>query len=1094
MPYHLPVLLNPLVNAVFNCPNPSTSNLKKLFSNLKDRKFILLVPPCDRLLDCNDKLSGSPLQELCYSYEFVASHVLLIDEQNGEYMTTAPPSQVKFDTLNGKKVIVRSQNRIILTSDGFQVKKRCHITKTELFVNFNEYLLQEYKFPILCIDEPICAESVRTQRLQISQSLGSGKKETKDGNSPALGSSQGSKSSFDNILRIHPDWALKFNELFAEYRNTPEGDDPHIELFHDIIRRSYSAMRSDALFASMPDLSDLVYDYVELNLYDDIWVRITHHFKDSEVESNGLRYLSLHQLETGLYPDKFEEFDLKSVVSMENNIELAMNSFSRLPLAHAHADKAMYLIDTLRNLSRVDESIQEVSPVAIDADTLLSLFVLVICRTQLRNLKGQLFYLQNFAKNETSITFGVLGYAISTLEAAVCYFDELKGSEKMSRLELECENACSLVDKLSSESSSVNLMHYQKALSYRTEQGESLLSICIANGKNDILQELLSDERSFPLEDILEDQTTEGCTLLMQSLKCGNGDAASLIVDLIKSSCTQEEMFAYFNRSDKDKRTAAHYLTHEINILEQIGNFFDWDVKDSSGHTALFTIFRSYDQPNYDDMIRASFRCAAEWYECKRRPFCFTVHEDRKENTLLHILKRSISILLEYDSVDVNARNRKGLTPLMVYAKYNRLDNTKSILTDERIILGKIQHPLLLSSIDYAKNPLILHEIAKQSAMDTAFGKCFVHTLKYESSSWLVSITVQADRKGNFETVEFHLKTVQNFFRTVLRTCPMTFLPLDSTLNQLASLGKARLSSIGKLETVCYLRSLTICFNVLINSEELPKDILANESKLLSWIKVQYKAFRNGTTHISNKKVEPEEMSIIQGFLRFNQAELSTLRSKLHVMKKLAIFLRLKSSDVEQSVELLLPLGSEGMRDLYSLTNHKFSCTTVYGNDSMILLVEDIDFMLKCTIRLYDHINNLLQVKIPEWWKLYGELLNFRKQYAQNFPHLVKDGEPSTDAGIIGKILEGKREKLEKRLSFSIAETRRSMNQAGAIIAHDHESLAEQLSKFMEFKGAFICRGVIKRWVRENIKELKERLIHIQKDLRNISGQNYDHK
>ena len=50
MPYHLPVLLNPLVNAVFNCPNPSTSNLKKLFSNLKDRKFILLVPPCDRVM------------------------------------------------------------------------------------------------------------------------------------------------------------------------------------------------------------------------------------------------------------------------------------------------------------------------------------------------------------------------------------------------------------------------------------------------------------------------------------------------------------------------------------------------------------------------------------------------------------------------------------------------------------------------------------------------------------------------------------------------------------------------------------------------------------------------------------------------------------------------------------------------------------------------------------------------------------------------------------------------------------------------------------------------------------------------------------
>lgn len=1088
MPYHLPVLLNPLVNAVFNCPNPSTSSLKKLFTKLKDQRFILLVPPSEKLLDCTDKLSGSPLQELCYSFDFVASHILLIDELNGDYITTGSPSQVKFDTLNAKNVIVRSQNRVILTSEGFQFKKRCHITNVDLFMNFNEYLLPGYNFPLLYIDEPVCAESVRLQQSILQQSFQSNQAKSKEEISLTLNSLHGNKSSFENILRIHPDWSGRFNSYFAEYRNTPDTDGPHVQLFHDIVRRAYSAMKSEPVFMEMPDLFDLVYEYVELNLYDDIWVRITYYFRELEVDLEGFKYLSLHQLGIDLYSEKFEEFSLKKVVRVESNIESSMNSFSRLPLAHAHADKATYLMDTLRNLSKADEY-PDCGPagMAIDADTLLSLFVLVVSRTQLRSLKGQLFYLQNFAISESSVKFGVLGYAISTLEAVVCHFDELRGTKRSTQLGVECESAHTFIEMLSSGSTSPDFSQYRNITRYRTGQGESVLSLCITNFRNDILEGLLKNEEDFPLEDLIEDQTTDGCTLVMQALKCGNGPAANLIAGLLISSCTREELCAYLNKADKDGRTAAHYLTHEVDILEQFGSLFNWDVKDSSGHTALFTIFRSYDQSNYDEMVKASFSCAAKWYAQRNKPFCFTDHEDRKGNTLLHILKRSISILLQYDSIDVNARNKKGLTPLMIYAKYNRLDNIKAILTDRRVILGKVQRPLLLGCIDYAKNPSILKEVTKKSAKETALGYCFVHSSRFESSSWLLKITIRRDEDDDFEMVEFHLKTVQNCFRTILKICPMTFLPLDLTLHELTNIGRARLSNIGKLETTSYLRSLTRCFNVLIAGQELPKFTLASESKLLSWIKAQYKILKNGGIRSSNKKVEPEEMSSMQGFLRFNLAELFTLRSKLYVLKKLAIFLRLKSLDVKQSMIILLRIGFENMGELTSTVSEISTCTAAYGEDSMVPLVEDIDFMLKCTNRLYDHINNLLQVKIPEWWKLYGELLNYHKQYAQNFPHLVRNGEPSTEAGIIGKIMEGKKEKLEKRLSFGIAETRRSMNQTGAAIALEHEGLAEQLSQFMDFKATLFYRGMIKKWVRENIKELNERLIHIKKDLQSLS-------
>ncbi|QLQ82208.1 hypothetical protein HG537_0G04630 [Torulaspora globosa] len=1089
MPYHLPVLLNPLVNAVFNCPNPSTSNLKKLFARIKDQRFILLVPPSDKLLNFKDKLTGLALQELCYSFDFVASHVLLINESNGETGGISHLNQVKFDTINGRKVVVRLQHRVVLSSDGFQFKKRCKITDVSFVANFNDYLLSSDQFPVIYIDEPLCGELIELVPSQ--HELKDEQNQEAKGDVPlSLDMSQGNKISFENMLRVHPGWTSKFNSIFAEYRNTPEKDGPQDELFHDIVNRIYCTMSCEPAFQNLADLFDLIYEYVELNLFDDIWIRITSHLKGSEISVESLQNLSLNQLETDLYTASFENFQLKKIVSVEKGIELAMVSFSRISLAHKHSEKSEALIETLKNLSDNGSANDPNgdSPMAIDADTLLSLFVLVVCRTQVKNLKSHLFYLQHFARNESTTKYGVLGYAISTLEAVVCHFEYLKGSEKLNELVKQCETNRALVEMLSaSDERAVNIELYQGSLSYRTDQGESAISLCITNGKNTILKTLLERQHDFPLEDILNDETTDGCTLLMQALRCGNSDAARIIVDLLISSCTEQELVTYFNRSDTHKRTAAHYLTHEVEILQKIGIFIDWASKDSSGHTALFTIFRSYDQANYEQMVRASFDCAAAWYKRNGMVFDFKAHEDSKGNTLLHIMKKGISMLLKFDRIDVNATNKKGLTPLMVYAKYNRMDNIKAILNDDRVMIWKIQQPFFLDSLCYAKNPLILHELAKHAA-NLSFGKCLAHTLKFEASSWLISITSEVKQDGQSRTAEFHLKTVQNFFRTFLKMTPMTFIPLDSTLDPLlSSLGRTRLSTVTKLETMTLLRNITNCISALIHVGNLPDGIVSNEPTLISWIKTQVKANRDGSARpLFNKKVEPEEMSIIQSFLRFNQAELSALRTKLQVMKKLAIFLRLKATDVVESTNLLSSQTATILESSTLLPAQKQVNYRIYGDGPMVILAEEINFLLQCTIRLHGHISNLLQVKIPDWWRLYGELLGLHKQYAQNFPQLVKEDGSSMDNGILGRLLEGKREKLEKRLSFNIAETRRNMNQAGADIARLHEELAEQLNKFMEYKGAFFCGSVIKKWTAENIITLKDQLLQLERDCEQV--------
>lgn len=1080
MPYHLPVLLNPLVNAVFNCPNPSTSNLKKLFARLKDQKFILLVPPCGKLLNYKDKLSGLPLQELCYSFDFVASHVLLIDDSSGENVGISSLNQVQFETANRKKVLVRSQHRFVLTTDGFQFKKKCRITDINFIANFNDYLLPLDQFPVIYIDEPLCGELVKIHPTQEEAQNGL-KRERKEDPLVTPEAPLKNKNAFENILRLHPTWTNNFSELFAEYRNTSEKSGPHPELFHDIVSRVCSSMSNEEPFKALPDLFDLVYEYVELNLFDDIWVRTTNHLRGSEVNTEALRDLALYQLGTDLYTVKFQKFQLANVVSLEKSIVLATDSFSRISPAHGHDEKSDALIETLQILSKENTGDDKLnSSMAMDADMLLSLFVLVVCRAQVKNLKAQLFYLQHFARDASSIKYGVLGYATSTLEAVVYHFEDLRKSGRMTEIEKECRSNRAMVDSLLIPAEiSFDFQRFQESLRYRTALGESVLSLCIANNKTRTLLELLGHDHEFPLEDLLEDETTDGCTLFIQALRRGNNDAANIIADIMISSCTQQELLGYFNRFDRQNRTAAHYLTHEVEILQKIGRFIKWDAKDLNGHTALFTIFRSYDQPNYEQMVQASFACAADWYRSKNMSFDFRTHEDRKGNTLLHIMKRGISMLLKFETVDLNASNLKGLTPLMVYSKYNRVDNIKAILNDNRVMINKVQYPLLLDSLCYAKNPLVLHELAKHAAMFTA-GKCYAHTMRYEASSWLIDITSQVRQK--YQTTEFRLKTLQNFFRTFLKMNPMTFLPLDSALELLSSLGRTKLSTITRLETMSFLRNVTNCLNALILVANLPEDIVSSEAALVSWIKSQMKANKNANyRYLYNKKVEPEEMSIIQSFLRFNQHELSTLKTKLQVMKKLAIFLRLKSKDVVESSQLYFSQSAENLEDIDQLTTRRdFNCR-VYGDGPMVILAEEISFLLTCTIRLQTHISTLLQVRIPDWWRLYGESVSLHQQYCQNFPHLVRDDSSLIETGILGRLLEGKKEKLEKKLSFSIAETRRSMNEAGADIAHLHEDLAEQLSKFMDYKGAFFSHVVMKKWAIENIKALKDQLLHLER-------------
>lgn len=1088
MPYHLPILLNPLVNSVFNCPTPSTSPLKKIFASLRDQRFILVVPNVNILLHYQDLDTGSSLQDLCYTYEFVANHIIILKKDSKH-------SDQEFKTLNGKTVLIRSQNGIVLTGDGFPSKRRCKITNTELFINFNDYLKGSKYFPLIHIDKPLMSDAVKNDELQVF-----GVRSTNTSSLPlSTDLTQREVSSFEQLFRLHPQLGDRFSGLFKEQRQKINANfkdlDSLVDFFDKFNYEAFELIRHERRFENHSKLHQTVHNYVELNLYDDIWKQITQLYRDDEIEAtydyNLLKYIAISQVPTPFYPEKQSKFSLKKVTHFEKSLEQATDCFKRLTFSSSHSEKTKIIMDTLQTLTDYSEFPDaDIEDVTIDADTLIGLMVLVVCRSQVKNLKSHLFYLQNFSLDENSIKFGVVAYALSTLEAVLCYFEDAENSGKIRSLEFNCRRNKQFWDHLSCKAVSLDsLKSYRDILKIRTAGGESCLSICIQKGNFSGIECLLQNfEHELPLEDILDDQTINGSTLLMQTLETGNTRMADVLLEILCQSCTINELREYLNRRNRWKRTAAHYLTQDLQMADKIGIFFDWEAKDVSGHTPLFAIFRSYDHPDYAQMVTNAFRTASKWYEIRGENFNFSAHKDTKGNTLLHVMKTNIEILLEQENIDVNEVNKKGLTPLMVYVKYNRLDNVKCILRDNRLIMEKRQKPLFLNCFDYVKNPVIQAELGFHAAERAKFGEVVAHTFRFENNRWFLWITLKGkDHETDFQTVKHNIRAIQGLLQVYLRRNPMSFLPIDAVLEDLHEIGKTGLVSIGKLEVHRFLCELTLVLKLICQKEEFKKALYLPAPDLVNWIRESGRK----RTNVSRQRIEPEEINSIQSFLRFNLSELSLIRDKISILQKLSIFSELKAQDINQARCMLF---SQSMRLEDTAISQAFGISGLSEKDSedlaATILTSNIDFLKECTNKLVGKIDQLLQGKLTRWWKLYAELLDARNQYNKNFPNSVK---PHLDdnKGLFGTYVEGKRSKLEEKLSAQIKSCLERLQTLTYEVKQEHEALAEELSIYLEFKTNYLRTGIIQDFTVGKINTLKDTMRHFKRSLRNYKEQGY---
>ncbi|KAI9738585.1 MAG: hypothetical protein M1834_008089 [Cirrosporium novae-zelandiae] len=240
--------------------------------------------------------------------------------------------------------------------------------------------------------------------------------------------------------------------------------------------------------------------------------------------------------------------------------------------------------------------------------------------------------------------------------------------------------------------------------------GDSVPMMAIEARQPQSLKYLLSLGQFYPMESILEDTNTEGTTLLSAAIQLAHTEIVDMILDFV-FHVPESTIIKYLAMQDTRGRSAAHYLFNAPHLISKIGTLLPWTQKDRNGQTPLFALCRSYDHPDYTNMVDEALTVVAKC-QVDGAPLHLGDHVDGKGNTLLHIVSDShlTRRILETCDVDTNATNDKRFTPLMVASKYGRVDVLRTFFGDLRTDLS-LKELRGLTAVELAKDDEVRNRI-----------------------------------------------------------------------------------------------------------------------------------------------------------------------------------------------------------------------------------------------------------------------------------------------------------------------------------------------------------------------------------------------
>lgn len=696
---------------------------------MRDSSRFVLIVPSAKLLWAYDNDSKLPFVNAFEQDDCIASHVVLVP--NDFKPTTKSRSM---NTFNSRQILLN--RNFIQTGQGFkatfqsQIVAEYIIRPSASFLSDNaQFLCCEVSYPLT--GTPVYHDLIERPGVEIRKPLFDGKilevPEAIGLNLEKIKTDIYKLRDFkllpvvygQDLSQLDYEFTLLVNNFYCDHITTK---DELIKLYNDTIDDAISKFQAlgsttinkiaNETGLTGTDLAKMIGLHIENQLHQALWDKTMELCQEADTKTLDhcwkLKDISVEQVGIPL-KNMTTLFDLDELVSE------AVKLFGSIGNVRGVQSKTKALLMVMQILSGgtpvpdplESEALQRVSKCSvhynselrhdssyttlqgsISADVLLSLMLLVVVRSNMLCINSILFYIQSFSFEDVNL--GQLGYALSTLEAVLYHLDTPNSKiialsntngHLWQSVKGEAHQTKSVIQDLKATNDD-----WISVVRSRNPTGLTLLMYYVQE-KNAEMFKYLLDLDVFDTAFIIADRDSFGSSLFINALDSEQKDIIQILLEQIQSLDTDVQR-KYYSRLNNWKRSVGHYIFHAHWLLGPIGQFIDWEQRDHSGQTPLFSVCRCYDHPNYTELLRDSFASWEESFKLRKgkENLSLAFHIDPKDNSLLHVLKdpNAIHQLLKYD-LDVNWPNEHGYTPLMFYSKFSRVDSIKILLGDPRI-------------------------------------------------------------------------------------------------------------------------------------------------------------------------------------------------------------------------------------------------------------------------------------------------------------------------------------------------------------------------------------------------------------------------
>lgn len=725
-------LSNPFMDYIFNHQDFKRSGpLREVISRICENPadYAIMIPSTMFLKFHVDAETGKPYSELCKELDFLLTHIVRLDVTQEPRIRT----HKEFTTLNNKTVIIKADT--ISPMKNFKYPVTVKIKSQELLRGFADYIPIGTCFHVIYITKCLVGnfKFVGTPKnLLLSPNIPLSTNDNITDTKSIASKYTNNVQPFQTIMSEFPELgtlAEKYKALFTEFTFKKCKTLEALEKAFVVIIKRGSAMlnatdpeilNSILQKYTIEDLKESVYNYLEMNVYDRIWPKFIILCADDgdqklDLAFDKLKWLSITEI--GL-DDKILG-NISLICQYIKRVISAIAEFKKLTVANTCYLKCTIIVDTVEILS---------SNSAMDADNLVLLLIIVICLSKVSNLNTHLKYIRKYAYSIVDTEKGMLGYALSSLEIAIKYFNTGTHLQDLITKSLQNEVLWRLIGAVSSDSSlnsnkeddEITFQELEKLLEplnkpdivipmehfvkSRTLEGESCLMYALKQNNEELMKVLLQFEYIFTLDDILEDQNIHGCNLLAMALNLEH-PIASTLAQIIKYA-SPKEIKNYINMPGSNGRSVAHVLYNSYNLIPEFGMYIDWTKRDVFGNTPFMVYARCYDHPEYAKLMEMTILIVKEWYKREKRLFSYRDHLDLKGNTLMHVIRDPSILELflnTFEELELNHLNDSNQSAVSLAVRYNRIENVEIMIKDPRFCLSVVDPIMYMSPLDYVK-------------------------------------------------------------------------------------------------------------------------------------------------------------------------------------------------------------------------------------------------------------------------------------------------------------------------------------------------------------------------------------------------------